>query len=799
MPKAALVPGSPRSRGLYPCAEMQESQLWKRRASPDLLPSRSSPAWMDALSRATRCLLFVCLLGSLLPSTADARGLEEDLGRNEVRIYASRFWIEPGRTVTQLDLPRRLERLGYERRRGERPREPGEYFFGFEKFWFYRRPVRIGKKRYPARMIGLRLRREDGLILEGIDDGETSLRPKHLWLEPELLAESFETNRGRGTRISFEQLPEHVWQAVLAAEDARFFEHSGLDAKALARATLRNVKAGRVVQGGSTITQQLVKLRDLSPKRSMGRKASEAVRALALEAEYDKTEILQAYLNAVYYGHLNGVQIYGLGTAARAYFSKSARHLDVAESALLAAMIQGPNRLSPVRNPEAALERYRWVLTRLTALDWLTSAEMHASRRSGLPTLRLSPPPVPEAPHYLGWLEEEVDSYAPRRAAEDRGAVVVSTLDPLLQQEANKAVRVGLDRLRSAQPRLRSQPLSSALVTLDARTGDVLAYVGGDPRTGSDSFDRVRRAERQPGSAVKPLVLLEAFQKCGAQDPLFPARRISDQPLTLDLPSGAWSPDNPDRRFRPSVSVRHATVRSLNLPFVRIARWCGWHESAERLRRTGMEIPEPPPPAFALGAVETTPVTVARAYTVFGSLGRVARPRPFEKVYLPNGRLLVQRKLSTQKVVAPATAYLIRDLLEESVRRGPAAAAAVDGHTAFGKTGTSSDSRDAWFAGGAGSLVTVVWVGLDDNGSLGLSGAAAAAPIWKAFMEAAIPLRSAHDIGRPPKVVELWIESETGLLVPRKRDGAELELFRKGATPPKRRLLKPDRPIPEID
>ena len=754
---------------------------------------------MGRPSRLPTTLLFLWLLGNLVPFPANARGLEEDLGRNEVRIYTRRFWIEPGRTVTQLDLPQRLERLGYERRRGDKPKAPGEYFFGFEKFWIYRLPVRIGKKSYPARMIGLRLRREDGMILEGLDDRESALRSRHLWLEPELLAESFDPNRGHGSRVSFEQLPEHVWKAVLAAEDARFFEHSGLDAKALARATLRNVKAGRVVQGGSTITQQLVKLRDLSPKRSMGRKASEAVRALALEAEYDKTEILEAYLNAVYYGHLNGVQIYGLGTAARAYFSKPASRLDVAESALLAAMIQGPNRLSPVRNPDAALERYLWVLTRLTALDWLTAGEMHAIRRSGLPTLRLSPPSLPEAPHYLGWLEDEVDSYAPRRAADDRGAVVVSTLDPLLQQAANKAVRNGLDRLRSAQPRLRSQPLSSALVALDTRTGDVLAYVGGDPRSESDSFDRVRRAERQPGSAVKPLVLLEAFQKCGAKDPLFPARRVSDLPLTVDLPAGAWSPENPDRNFRSSVSVRQATIRSLNLPFVRIARWCGWLDTAERVRRSGMEIPEDPPPAFVLGAVETTPLALARAYTVFGSLGRSARPRPFEKVYLPNGRLLVQRKPSSEKVVEPATAYLIRDLLEDSVRQGTASSAAIRSHTAFGKTGTSSDSRDAWFAGGAGSLVTVVWVGLDDNGSLDLSGAAAAAPIWKAFMELAIPLRSANDTGRPAKVVELWIESDTGLLVPREREGAELDLFRKGATPPKRRLLKADKPIPKID
>lgn len=716
-----------------------------------------------------------------------------------MRVYSGRFWIESGRTVTQLDLPRRLERLGYERRRGEQPRIPGEYFFGFEKFWIYRRAVRIGKRKHPARMIGLRLRRDDGMILEGIDQKEAPLHGKHLWLEPELLAESFDTNRGKGSRVRLEQLPEHVWKPVLAAEDSRFFEHSGVDARALARATLRNVKAGRVVQGGSTITQQLVKLRDLSPKRSMGRKASEAVRALALEAEYDKAEILEAYLNAVYYGHLDSVQIFGLGSAARAYFSKPANQLDVAESSLLAAMIQGPNRLSPVRNPAAVLERYRWVLTRLVALDWLSPAQMHDAHRQGLPPLRLSAPPLPGAPYFLDWLEDEVDSNAPKRAEDERGAVVISTLDPLVQEAAEEAVLDGLRRLRSSYSRLRTRSLSAALVALDTHNGDVLAYVGGDPRLRSDRFDRARRAERQPGSAVKPLVLLEAFQKCGDRGPVFPARRVSDQPLTLNLPSGAWSPENPDHEFRPSVSVRQATVQSLNVPFVRITRWCGFRNTAERFRRSGMELPTDLPPAFVLGAVETTPLALARAYTVFGSLGRAFRPRPYEKIFLPNGRLLVQHKPSSVRVVEPATAYLIRDLMEDSVRQGTSAVAALEDHMAFGKTGTSSGARDSWFAGGAGSIVAVVWVGLDDNESLRLSGAAAAAPIWKAFMNRSVPLRPAGESGRPAKIVELWFETESGLLVPRQRTGAELELFRKGATPRKRRLLKKDAPIPAID
>jgi membrane peptidoglycan carboxypeptidase len=240
-------------------------------------------------------------------------------------------------------------------------------------------------------------------------------------------------------------------------------------------------------------------------------------------------------------------------------------------------------------------------------------------------------------------------------------------------------------------------------------------------------------------------------------------------------------------------------LQSLNVPFVRITRWCGFSNTAERLRRSGMELPKDLPPAFVLGAVETTPLALARAYTVFGSLGRAFRPRPYEKIFLPGGRLLVRHQTTPTKVVEPATAFLIRDLLEDSVRHGTSAAAALENHTAFGKTGTSSGARDAWFAGGAGSVVAVVWVGLDDNEPLRLSGAAAAAPIWKAFMEQAVPLRPTGDHGRPAKIVEHWIETDTGLLVPRQRGGAELDLFRKGATPPKRRLLKRDEPVPKIE
>lgn len=751
---------------------------------------------MSPAALAKPALAFACLLLTTLPAL-QADSLRDELGRNETRIYSAPIPLEPGRTVTELDLERRLERRGYTRVRGRRPSEPGEYFWGHERFWIYRPALRIGGQKHKARLFGLELRRSDGLVLGGISEAEKPLPRRHLWLAPVLLAESFETHRGLTERVSYDDLPEVLWRSVLAAEDARFFDHLGLDARSLARALLKNAKAGKVVQGGSTITQQLVKMRDLSPKRSLGRKASEAVRALALEAEYDKTEILEAYLNAVYFGHVDGVHIYGVGTASRAYFSKSVGELGLGESALLAAMIQGPNRLSPVRNPEVALERYRWVLSRLEELEWASTRSV-LTARDRLPRLRPAPPLLPAAPHFLDWIESDVEQRAPRVTRNDRGVVVYSRLDPLLQKAAEEAVAEGLRRLERSDSRLRRQPLSAVLVALDGRTGDVLAYVGGDPTDRSDAFDRARRARRQPGSAIKPMVLFEAFQDCGGRKALYPARQVSDQPLSIDLPSGSWGPDNPDDRFRDSVSVRTATVKSLNLPFVRMARWCGFEAVAQRMRRAGLDLPSEVGPAFVLGALETSPIELASAYTPLIGGGRKARPRPWSQMLLPSGERLERRDTSLRKVTSAATAWLVRDLLQDTVSQGTAAAASFGDASAFGKTGTSSGGRDAWVAGGAGSIITVVWVGLDE-GDLGLSGTRAAAPIWKAFMQQAVPLRPAGDGSRPSQIVERWIQTDTGLLTSRQRQGTELDFFRSGATPPKRRIWRRDEPIAPID
>ena len=729
--------------------------------------------------------------------------LGEEPGRNESRVWSAAFEVPPAGRVAALALPERLERQGYVRVH-RRPAAPGEYFHGHEVFWFYRRAVYARGRAWPATLVGLDLDREQGRI-RGRRGADGKVRPfaaGEVWLEPELLAESLDEARAVRVPIDLDALPERVWRPVLAAEDARFFEHDGVDPRAVARAALANLRRGGVAQGGSTITQQLIKNRDLSPRRTLSRKASEAVRAHALEKLHSKREILAAYLDTVYLGNVDGLAVHGFGTAAGVYFSKRAGELTLAEAAALAAMIQGPNRLSPFGDAADLRTRRDWVLGRLGELGWASDDEVARARAEPLRARKSAPRPAGPH-HFLARVARQAAAEAPRRNARGRGFRVETTLDPWLQAQAEEAARRHLALLRRQHPALRAAgDLAVALVTLDARSGAVLASVGGDPdaRPAAAGPDRVRSARRQPGSVVKPFVALEALDRCGEREPLTASSRITDAPLTLELPAGPWRPENFDRRFAGVVLLREALAESRNVPAVRIARWCGFDATAATFERAGFDLPAPPPPAFVLGAVEATPLEVAAAYTVFATPGR--RLEPFDIARLETaagGGIARTRGGRGRRVASPAAAYLVRDLLRTAVERGTATAGELAGVEAAAKTGSSSDLRDAWFAGQAGSLVTVVWVGRDGGGRLGLTGARAAGPLWHDFMAAAVPARPAYRVDRPEGVVERWVEPGTGRLVAAGRPGARRELYRAGTLPEHRRWWRLDRPLPAIE
>jgi penicillin-binding protein 1B len=731
-------------------------------------------------SRFIISLLLV--LPGLSVAAAEQTSLEDDLGRSETRVRSAAVPISVG--VDAATIATRLDARGY-RRVKEKPTEVGSYFFGHERFWIYRRPFRLDGDPRPARLVGLELNSRGEVA-------STDESPERLLLEPLLLAESLRPDRAVREMIRFDELPEHIWRPVLAAEDARFFEHGGIDGQAIARAAAVNAKRGRSAQGGSTITQQLIKNRDLTPKKTFGRKFSEAFRAMAIEGEYTKQEILEAYLNLIYYGHVDGLAIHGVGTAARVYFGKSAHDLNLAESSMLAAMIQGPNALNPARHPERATSRRNWVLDRLAQEGWADVREIAEAKASPI-RLRRKAPRRPPARAFLDAVATEVESKAAGRIDSGRGVVVETTLDPLLQQEAQRVVASHLAQLRKKYRKLRNADLSAALVTLDATSGEVLAWVGGDPNDHEDQFDRVRKARRQPGSAIKPFVLFEAFDRCGSKDPLTAATRISDRSLTIELDNDSWTPDNFDRRHHGIVSIREATRRSYNVPFVRIARHCGYSAVATRFQRAGLELPDELPPSFVLGALEATPLQMVAGYTALFNRGRAFEPLSVRRIEKPGGSKISANDSDTRRVASAETAYLVWDLLRDAVANGTGGNASIAGFDVVGKTGTSNSLRDAWFVGGAGGVVTAVWVGRDGGGSLGLTGSQAAAPLWREFMRAAVPARPAHIVTRPDSIVTRRVDSRSGLLLGERARRGRDEIFRRDALPPRNRVWRRDR------
>ncbi|CAM2068262.1 Peptidoglycan glycosyltransferase [Sulfidibacter corallicola] len=745
-------------------------------------------------------LFQIMLLVTLAAMPVRGERLMDVVGRREYRIYSDAFPLVSGRTVAELRLEERLKRLGYRRIR-KKPSAPGTYFWSHRTFWIYQREHQHRGKKRGARLFGLDLRKADGMIQGARDaDGkpiEIGARGK-LWLEPELLAESLEGERAARLSFALSEVPEHVWRPLLAAEDARFFDHLGLDGRALARSTLANIKAGKVVQGGSTITQQLIKNRDLTPKRTFGRKASEAWRAVRLEALYSKKEILETYLNHVYLGHVSGLAVHGYGTGARVFFDKSVADLSLAEAATLAAMVQGPNRLSPIRNPDNARGRRDWVLERMESLGWATPAQVAAARAKPV-RAKVRKPRRVGLTHFRNWIAESLAEEAPRRSAKNLGFVVSSAIDPLLQEDAERQVAQHLSGLRRRYSRLRKGKLSAALVALDAENGAVLAYVGGDPRDTGDQFDRVRKARRQPGSSIKPFILLEGFDRGWGKLSLNPSSRVADKPLTIDLPNGPWRPTNNDGRFHGVIDLRTALRHSYNVPFVRLGRHLGYGKVADRFREVGLPMPDDPGPAFLLGAIEVSPLELAAAYTVFATPGYSLEPVPIWRIGKPKGRRLERFRTKRDRISSKASAYLVADLLADVVAKGSGKAASIKGHTVRGKTGTSSNRRDAWFAGTAGSLVCVVWVGLDEGDSAGLTGGGAAATLWRTFMAKAIPARPDRQIERPSMIVEAWVDPTSGLLVKEGKKGAHKELFRRDSKPRRNRWWRIDRSIQVIE
>ncbi len=601
-----------------------------------------------------------------------------------------------------------------------------------------------------------------------------------LTLEPPLLASYYGDDFKERRPVAVAEVPQDLVGAVLAAEDEDFFTHAGISVTGVVRAAWVDMRGRGIRQGGSTLTQQLVKNLYLSQERTLTRKLREVILTLLLESRFQKKQILEAYLNEIYLGASGGVNLMGVGAAARAYFGKEVSQLDLPESAVLAGMISSPAVYSPIDHPDRSRERRDWVLGRMAKLRLVD--EGRAAQAMEAPIV-VAPEPIVRrrTPYFADAAAQEAERRFGVAELADAGYTLFSTLDWRDQQAAQHAVETSLAGLDKGGRRHPGGPLQAALVSLDPQSGGILAYVGGRQYAASQ-FDRAGQAHRQTGSSFKPIVYAAAFEHKRAM----PATFLDDSPLTLQVGNREWTPKNDDGDFHGIVSARTAIEHSYNLATARLALQVGLPPIVELAHKMGIDEPMDAVPAVALGSAAVTPVELATVYATLARAGVRPPVHALVAVRDRHGKAIAGAALAEpERALSPQTAYLVTSMLQGVLDRGTghsARAMGVEGDLA-GKTGTTNDQRDSWFAGYSPDRATAVWVGYDDNAPTGLSGARGALPVWSRFVVAVRPPGGYRTFSQPSGISTAVIDPSTGYLATEYCPSVLTEVYPAGEVP----------------
>jgi penicillin-binding protein 1B len=707
------------------------------------------------IAAAAVCGLFLGFVVWLLfPYLRTFGDIGAGAGNAPSRLYGQAAEIRVGDEIEPSDLGAELQALSYRPYDGE-ALPGGRYREGEDAL-----AVRLRRHRTPRGWVAgdlLLVEFKEGKIA-GIRDGGRPVERAEL--EAPVLATYYGDEAREKWPVRVKDLPEHVVRAVLAAEDDSFYWHPGVSPTGILRALFVNLRRGEVKQGGSTLTQQLVKNVFLTSERSVFRKVREAFIAVAVEVQHSKKSILQGYLNGIYLGGSGGIQYYGLGTVARAYFGKDASELTLPEAATIAGMIKSPGYYSPVAHPDHARQRRDDVLRRMAELGWIDAATLQSALATPVETapMRLGDRP---APHFADAMMTEARERFGLHRLGNRGYALFSTLSTRDQALARQAVTDTLRNL-DRQGRRGEEPLEAALISVDPRTGAILAYVGGRDFATSE-FDRVSQAHRQAGSCFKPIVFVAALES----GKFSAASILKDEPLTLRAGGANWTPKNADGEFHGPITARTALEGSRNVPLIRLGMAVGLDKVAAVAHRLGIDSDLEPVPALALGASGVTPREVAVVYSTLASGGVRPVLHGLSGILDPDGKPVPEpRPKAPEPVLDPKVAYITTTVLEGVVERGTARGVRryeIHGPLA-GKTGTTNEARDSWFAGYRPDRVTVVWVGRDNPGSTTLSGARAALPIWGRYMEGALSDAGRIKFPEPVGLEHAVICRDSGLL-----------------------------------
>lgn len=654
------------------------------------------------------------------------------------KIYSDSYFLYVGATVRAQDLADKLHRLGYFETQVS-PKAKGEYRIAAKEgvVEIFLHDFDLPTEKFKGIPVRISLQGNAIAKIENLAEGKELFS---LELEPELITGLYERIWQERRVVKLAEVPPLVVKTILAVEDERFYHHFGIDPIGILRAMWVNLRSLSLQQGGSTLTQQLMKNFFLSDERRISRKVPEAAMALIAERKYPKQTILENYLNEIYLGQKGSQGIFGVWEAAQFYFSKPLADLTVGETALLAGLIRAPNRLSPYKSAEAATKRRNVVLGKLLDDKIITRKQYDAALKEKLPQ-RLLVKVTNEGPFYVDYLRRELDENYSTAVLNKEGLRIFSSLDLQLQRMAERALVEGLKKLEATHPALKRKGeddgLEGAIVVMRPQTGEIKAMVGGR-NYGKSQFNRAFQAKRQPGSVFKPFVYLAALMHGGQSGTKYsPDTVINDSQFTWSYDRQDWQPHNYNNEYFGAVTLRRALESSLNSATARVAQDVGIRRVRDVAYRLGIQSSLPAVPALSLGAVEVTPLEVAVAFSTLANGGARTRPLAVKQVIDQSTKILERRDVKPEQVISPQLAYAMNMLLKGVLDRGTGSMARRWGFTrpAAGKTGTTNDYKDAWFVGYTPDLLAVVWVGFDGPRKIGLSGAEAALPIWTEFMK----------------------------------------------------------------
>ncbi|HSX88979.1 MAG TPA: penicillin-binding protein 1B [Pseudomonas sp.] len=668
------------------------------------------------------------------------------------KVYARPLELFVGQKLSKADFLQELDALGY--RRETSANGPGAVSVAGNNLELHTRGFQFYESSEPAQRIRVRFSGDYVAGLNQANGGNLAVAR----LEPMLIGGLYPAHQEDRLLIKLEQLPPYLAETLVAIEDREFFNHFGVSPKGIARAVWINATAGQLRQGGSTLTQQLVKNFYLTNERTLARKATEAMMAVLLELHYDKKEILEAYLNEVFLGQDGQRAVHGFGLASQYFFSQPLSELKLDQVALLVGMVKGPTYYNPRRQPERALQRRNLVLDVLVEQGVVTQEQAAAAKQKPLGVTQRGSMADSSFPAFLDLVKRQLREDYREQDLTEEGLRIFTSFDPILQLKAETAL---LDSLKRMSGRKGADEVEAGMVVTNPETGEVQVLIGSrQPRFAG--FNRALDAVRPIGSLIKPAIYLAALER-PSQYTL--TSWLEDQPFSIKGQDGqVWTPQNYDRKAHGSVYLYQSLANSYNLSSVKLGMELGVPTVLKTLDRLGVEQKWPAYPSMLLGAGALSPLEVADMYQTIANGGFNTPLRAIRSVLTAEGEPLKRYPFQIQQRFDAGAIYLLQSAMQRTLREGTGRSVynRLPGSlTLAGKTGTSNDSRDSWFAGFSQDLLAVVWMGRDDNGPTPFTGASGALQVWTDFMYRADPLPL--DMPQPDNIVQAWMDPHSGL------------------------------------